>query len=224
MHRGRRSFHFISAPFISFMHSCLQLISFSDRFIQSFTHSFTHSFIHAFVHSFIHSIIQSFIHSNIPTFKHSIIQSCIHSFNLLFLFHSFFPFRFFLCDSLPSFQSFSFYFILFAPRSCTQCCFHAAFCHFISCHVKSVRGNPFTILHLTNVSYKQPISYSHDPFSKLPPRHVQDTTWYIYIYLFIIYFPSVYIYINIHIYICIYMYIYIYVYIYSFVYTQVYIK
>ena len=34
----------------------------------------------------------------------------------------------------------------------------------ISYHVKSVRVNPFTMLHLTNVSYKQPISYSHVPF------------------------------------------------------------
>ena len=114
----------------------------------------------------------------IQPFIHSFIPSLILSFFPFHFFHFFRCFHFFHCVSLPSFQSFSFHFISFAPRSCTHCCFHGSFCHCISCRVKSLMVDPFTMLQLAHVSYKQPISYSHVPFSELLPRRVQGTTWY----------------------------------------------
>ena len=99
--------------------------------------------------NFIHSFIPSFLHSFIPSFLHSFIPSFLHSFIPPFL------------------QSFIHSFI----QSVSQSVIHCISFHFISCL--------FTSLQLTKNSYKQTGSHSHVLFSKLPPRGMPGTTWYI---------------------------------------------
>ena len=104
----------MSFHLISFIHACS---SFHFQVVSS-----SHSFIHSFVHSFIHSFIHSSIHSFIPSFICSFHGNSFISLSFRFFFHSFFPFHFFHCVSLSSFQSFSFPFLSF---------------HFISFHSHS---------------------------------------------------------------------------------------
>ena len=95
--------------------------------------------------------------SGANNFIHSFLHSFIPSF-----FHSFIPS--FLHSSIPAvLHSFI--------HSVSQSFIHCISFHFISCL--------FTSLQFTKNSYKQTGSHSHVLFSKLPPRGMPGTTWYI---------------------------------------------
>ena len=200
------SFHFI--PFDAFIHSVIHSFSHSfPSFIHSVSQSFIHDFIlihgliHAFIRFVIHSVIQSFIHficlcihviysfshsrhsshfisimySSIHSFHtssfqfisipfvssqfiqaifHLFIHSCIHS-CVYFLNNSFFPsFQFLRINSFISIHSWQFIY----------------FTHFTSFQ--------FTSFQLIKNFCKQTDASSHGPFSKLPPRRVPGTDWY----------------------------------------------
>ena len=119
-------------------------------------HSFMHACMHSFSHAFIHSINQSINQSMNHSVNQSINQSIDQSIDQSFNSVQFSSCRFNL-------KHFSSIFHLFS----------------------SIHSFQLASFQLTNISYKQTVSFRHVPFLKLPPQRIPGTTWCIYIYYYI---------------------------------------
>ena len=160
----------------------------------------------SFIHSFMpaaHFTFRSF-HPVIHSFIHSFMRSCVHFLSIHFTFFSIHFNLFILLSCILSIPFLSLRFPFFLPILFLS--FHVILAALLDSVLLSwlLMLEPLTMLQCASVSFKQPISYSHVLCSKLPPRRVPGTTWYVCM--------CIYIYIYICIYICIYIYIYIYIY------------